>query len=107
MAGGYTNLDKVRPAGYRRFVDDAASPPQPDQQQQYEQVSIGSMSGICLPVVFGPMPLCLNQGDQIGRIFAYWRCFYFGQFFQIFLSHFSLRIKLSNIFEEKNELGCI
>jgi hypothetical protein len=44
MAGGYTNLDKVRPAGYRRFVDDAASPPQPDQQQQYEQVSIGSMS---------------------------------------------------------------
>jgi len=27
MAGGYTNLDKVRPGGYRRFVDDAAPPP--------------------------------------------------------------------------------
>ena len=33
MAGGYTNLDKVRVGGYRRFVDDAATTPPPPLQQ--------------------------------------------------------------------------
>ena len=40
MTGGYTNLDKVRPAGYRRFQDEAPPPlqqiPQEDTDDEEE-----------------------------------------------------------------------
>lgn len=39
MAGGYTNLDRVRPGGYRRFGgEEATPPPAATHQEQYVEL---------------------------------------------------------------------
>jgi hypothetical protein len=49
-------------------------------------------------MVFDFEGLAQNQGDQIGRIFAYWAIVYLGQIFESYISSPNYRATFFNVF---------